>query len=217
MQSVSEMASFVQLWDMVQEVQLNDEQDSIFWRWTSDGVYTTKSAYNAQFLGTYSLFKGQHIWQAEAEGKHKFFAWLLVQCKILTADKMIARQWPCNPVCTMCNQEPETAAHLILHCTFSRQVWDKMESWTQRLVQVPVQGLQVMDWWEKGLAHIPKKERQLKAALMIYCAWNIWKARNRRVFDNKILSPLDVFQEIKAEMHCRTSACGRPELSLFNV
>ena len=30
MQSVSEMASFVQLWDMVQEVQLNDEQDSIF-------------------------------------------------------------------------------------------------------------------------------------------------------------------------------------------
>ena len=79
---------------MVQEVQLNDEQDSIFWRWTSDGVYTTKSAYNAQFLGTYSLFKGQHIWQAEAEGKHKFFAWHLVQCKILTADKMIARQWP---------------------------------------------------------------------------------------------------------------------------
>ena len=146
MQSVSEMASFVQLWDMVQEVQLNDEQDSIFWRWTSDGVYTTKSAYNAQFLGTYSLFKGQHIWQAEAEEKHKFFAWLLVQCKILTVDKMIARQWPCNPVCTMCNQEPETTAHLILHCIFSRQVWDKMESWTQRLVQVPVQGLQVMDW-----------------------------------------------------------------------
>jgi len=74
-----------------------------------------------------------------------------------------------------------------------------------------------MDWWEKGLAHIPKKERQLKAALMIYCAWNIWKARNRRVFDNKILSLLDVFQEIKAEMHCRISTCGRPELSLFNV
>ena len=49
------------------------------------------------------------------------------------------------------------------------------------------------------------------------CAWNIWKARNRRVFDNKILSPLDVFQEIKAEMHCKTSAYGKPELSLFNV
>ena len=37
------------------------------------------------------------------------------------------------------------------------------------------------------------------------------------MFDNKILSPLEVLQEIKAEMHCRTSACRRPELSLFNV
>jgi len=79
MQSMSEMARFVQLRDMVQEVQLNDEQDSIFWHSTSDGVYTAKSAYNAQFLGSYILFRGEHIWQAEAEGKHKLFAWLLVQ------------------------------------------------------------------------------------------------------------------------------------------
>jgi hypothetical protein len=217
MQSVSEMSSFVELWDLVQEVQLNDEQDSICWRWTTDGVYTAKSAYNAQFLGSYRLFRGEHIWQAEAEGKHKFFAWLLIQCKILTADKMIARHWPCNPICPLCNQEPETTAHLILHCTFARQVWDKMENWTQQLVQAPGQGLEVMNWWEKGLANLPKKKCRLKAALMIYCAWNIWKARNKRVFDNKILSPVEVFQESKAEAHCRTLACGRPELSLFNV
>jgi len=25
-----------------------------------------------------------------------------------------------------------------------------------------VQGLQLMDWWEKGLAHLPKKERNLR-------------------------------------------------------
>ena len=52
---MSEMARFVQLRDMVQEVQPNDEQDSIFWCSTSDGVYIAKSAYNAQFLGSYSL------------------------------------------------------------------------------------------------------------------------------------------------------------------
>jgi hypothetical protein len=111
---VEEMASFVQLWDFVQSVQLTDQPDSIVWRWTADGTYSAKSAYNAQFIGSYSFFRGDSIWKAEAEGKHKFFAWLLVQSKILAADKILARQWPCNPICPLCNHEQETASHLIL-------------------------------------------------------------------------------------------------------
>ena len=39
MQTVEEMASFVRLWDLVQQVQLNNEPDSISWRWTADGSY----------------------------------------------------------------------------------------------------------------------------------------------------------------------------------
>ena len=76
MQSVDQMDSFVELWDLVQAVQLSDGQDTISWRWTTDGAYTAKSAYNAQFLGSYSSFRGAglSVWQAEAEGKHKFFA-----------------------------------------------------------------------------------------------------------------------------------------------
>jgi len=74
MQTVEEMASFVQLWDFAQELHLSNTPDSVTWRWTADGVYTAKSAYNTQFLGSYSSFKGDHIWKAEAEGKHKFFA-----------------------------------------------------------------------------------------------------------------------------------------------
>lgn len=38
MQTVEEMASFVQLWDFVQSVQLTDEPDTIAWRWTADGM-----------------------------------------------------------------------------------------------------------------------------------------------------------------------------------
>ena len=49
----------------------------------------------------------------------------LVQSKILTADNLMARQWPCNPVCSLCNQEQETATHLVLHCNFAKLVWEK--------------------------------------------------------------------------------------------
>ena len=91
------------------------------WRWTTNGEYTAKSAYNAQFFGSYTTSRGDYIWRAEVEGKHKFFTWLLVQSKILTADKLLARQWPCNPICPLCSQEQETASHLILHCTFAQK------------------------------------------------------------------------------------------------
>jgi hypothetical protein len=42
MQTIEEMADFVKLWDLVQEVQLTSEPDQIAWRWTADGVYTAK-------------------------------------------------------------------------------------------------------------------------------------------------------------------------------
>jgi len=217
MQTVSEMANFVELWDHVQSIQLSDHRDQISWIWTTNGEYNAKSAYLAQFNGTYSTFTGEHIWKAEAEGKHKFFAWLLVQSKLLMADNLILRSWPCNPVCALCDQEPETASHLILHCSFARQVWDRLARWTGDLISLPDQGLQVMEWWESELAHLPRKIRRQKAAIMIYAAWNIWKARNHRVFDNKDATPADVMQELKLEMNWRRLACGGDELPYNNV
>jgi len=114
MQSVEQMAEFVALWDTVQNVQLTQHPDEIVWRMTPDGVYTTKSAYNIQLQGVYSTFDGRLVWKAHAEGKHKFFTWLLLQSKILTADKLLLRNWPCNPICSFCDQELETAVHLCL-------------------------------------------------------------------------------------------------------
>ncbi|PAN46043.1 hypothetical protein PAHAL_9G159700 [Panicum hallii] len=93
-----------------------------------------------------------------------------------------------------------------------------MEDWTQFLVIKPAPDIQILDWWEKDLVGLPKKTRKLKAALMIYAAWNIWKERNHRVFDQKVDSPPEVMQEIKREVTDRKMACGGLELpSLFNV
>ena len=61
-------ASFVDLWDAVQETQLTHQHDTIKWRWAADGNYTTKSAYNIQFVGSFSSFSGSSIWKTETEG-----------------------------------------------------------------------------------------------------------------------------------------------------
>ena len=104
-------------------------------------------------------FEGLVFGKQKRKESISFFAWLLLQCKILTADKLLARRWPCSPSYTLCTQEPETAPHLILHCTFARQVWAKLETWSQNLITIPAQGIDIMEWWEKELANLPKKIR----------------------------------------------------------
>jgi hypothetical protein len=37
------------------------------------------------------MFDALAIWKAKYESKHRFFAWLLVQRKIITADKLLVR------------------------------------------------------------------------------------------------------------------------------
>ena len=56
MNTVQEMVEFVTLWDLVQQVTLTDQADQLLWRWTANGAYSSKSAYLAQFNGTYSTF-----------------------------------------------------------------------------------------------------------------------------------------------------------------
>lgn len=96
MTTAEEMAQFIDLWERLQEVQLTDQPDSITWRWTVHGYYTTKSAYQAQFTGSFSTFNTSALWKAQTEGKHRLFAWLLIHCRIMTADRLSARNWPCS-------------------------------------------------------------------------------------------------------------------------
>jgi hypothetical protein len=46
MNTAEQMAEFVILWDMVQQIRLSDATDSILWRWTGNGLYSSKSACN---------------------------------------------------------------------------------------------------------------------------------------------------------------------------
>jgi hypothetical protein len=121
MTTVDEMAEFAMLWEMVQEIRFTDRRDELRWRWTSNGEYSSKSAYRAQLHGSFCQFDADTVWKAHTQSKHKSFAWLLIQSKILTMDKLQARNWPCNLVCPLCKNSPETAEHICLHWPFTMQ------------------------------------------------------------------------------------------------
>ncbi|XP_010233463.1 uncharacterized protein LOC104583303 [Brachypodium distachyon] len=118
-----QLDEFVSLWQRLQVVVLHpDTPDSITWRWTSDGIYTSSSAYKAQFLGSIHAQHINIVWKAKAKNKCKFFAWLLAQNKILTVDNLAVRGWSHTPGCSLCTEPHETGTHIFLRRPFTRQV-----------------------------------------------------------------------------------------------
>jgi hypothetical protein len=49
-----------------------------------------------KFKGAIIHFSALFIWHARTEPKCKFYAWLVMHDRVLTADNLMKRNWPCN-------------------------------------------------------------------------------------------------------------------------
>jgi hypothetical protein len=108
----------------------------------------------------------------------------------------------------------ETAAHICLQCVFAQQLWVLIHAWTDGLVAVPNADRTLESWWNDFVCAAAKEDRRKVATLMIYTTWNLWKERNRSVFDRALLPPLTILSLIKEEVKPRALACGQELLPL---
>jgi hypothetical protein len=87
--SMDHLLQFVELWSLLLHVHLDDQvEDSISWNLTANWQYSAKSAYEVQFIGSTLSIMHKTVWKVWATPKAKFFAWLLLQNRIWTADRL---------------------------------------------------------------------------------------------------------------------------------
>ncbi|KAF8715775.1 hypothetical protein HU200_026724 [Digitaria exilis] len=187
---------FIHLWQQIQSVQLNNEPDQIKWRFTVDGVYSSRSAYEVQFRGSYSDYQWDKIWKLKVESKCNFFLRLLLQYKILTSDRILKRGGQANPICQLCRTTTESIPHMAANCSYSQSVWTHVEHLTgqQNLSQAtPIQSMKI--WWSYLM-----NTRTERTQLATYTIWNIWKERCRRVYDNKASTALQLAHVIQQDV-----------------
>jgi hypothetical protein len=77
-----EVSQFVHLWTLVHQVQLTSQPNNVSWCFTTNGKYSAKSAYNAQFIGSFSDHDWKSVWHASMENECKFFSWLVLQNRL---------------------------------------------------------------------------------------------------------------------------------------
>ena len=201
------LEQYIRLWTMMRGVHLLPMADTIRWRWTEDGVYTAASAYRCQFAGSCAPFRSAKFWRGYAEAKCRFFAWMALHGKILTADNLAIRGWPHDPICKLCRIHPETVQHLTLDCHFSTAVRERIFSWHEQLgAPSHPNGRSLNEWWDATIAGIPKDRRREASGAIMYSIWGVWKERNRRVFQNKVLQTEAVATLVHEEMAQRAYA-----------
>lgn len=131
---VEVLHELVQLGSLLHHVELLvNTEDKIEWTQTTDGLYSARSAYHAQFFGTERNKSFKMIWTAEAQSKQRFLGWLILHQKTLTAENLLIRHWPCNWICQLCTEAFEDTDHLFRQCKVTKQIWQEVS----RQKQIP--------------------------------------------------------------------------------
>ena len=200
--SVAHIRELFSLWALVHDFHLDDHvEDDIVWKHADDGQYSAATAYKAQFLGLTHSPIHHMVWRACPPPKVKFFAWLTLQDRNWTADRLERRGWDNCGLCPLCKREQESGIHLFVKCRFSIRLWrsviDKFG-----LVHMDTSNWHLedslMQWWDRR-TDMRNPNRRAMASLTMLVSWTIWNERNARVFRNKSAPPPILLQNIVLE------------------
>jgi zinc-binding in reverse transcriptase len=107
----------------------------------------------------------------------KIFIWLLLRNRLVTNANLRTRNWPSGDTCVFCSaQVDEDADHLFFRCLYTQRNWNDI---LPTNVRAPSE-LQELPHLLHTMSHGPFNQSRTLAA----ACWNIWKERNRRIFQD---------------------------------
>ena len=122
------------------------------------------------------------IWHLKIPEKIRIFAWRACMNGLPPRLNLCRRGVNIDPVCPMCEQEPESISHSLLHCNFAKQVWDKWEGCPINMK------VRLGDFTDCALQMLKSRASQ-DLEILLVTSWSIWYNRNQKVFEDGSLSP----------------------------
>jgi hypothetical protein len=112
--TVGVIVEYLHMWDILSSVGLQQEvQDSHFWRFTTNGKFSVKSAYEGFFCGSVKFEPFERIWRTWALVKCQFLGWLVALNKYWTVDRLAKRGMDYPEKCPFATRKKKT---LITYC-----------------------------------------------------------------------------------------------------
>lgn len=102
--------------------------DSWIWTYSSDGLYSAKSAY--YWLATRAAPDDSNsvwnwLWKNKVPEKIKLLLWFLFHEIVPVNDLRWARGAAPSPLCSRCNHHVDSVLHCFRYCVFATQIWNR--------------------------------------------------------------------------------------------
>jgi hypothetical protein len=130
--------------------------------------------------------RANFVWKSLAPPRVQLFLWLLtqrrIQCRLVLLRKGIVD----SGICEICNAADESPEHIIHGCSHGRGVWTSLNLLS--MISVDMNDLHSVQ------AHSSNPLPELASFVALIC-WQIWKARNAKIFRNEMKTVSQVLQE----------------------
>jgi hypothetical protein len=137
-------------------------------------IYSKSLLFYAFFGGVNCPIANQ-IWTSLAPKKCKIFTWLAVRGRLKTRDFLVKKTIIENASCPYGYNEEENIEHMLFRCPHTTQIWSALGLTT---TQTDMTALLSFD------QNHPHHQNSELSTTIIAVSWNIWLARNQRVFDS---------------------------------
>ena len=166
------------------------EKVKMCWRPSPNKGFQVKSYYNElSFVGV-GCFAWKSIWKTKVPPRVAFFSWTTALGKILTADNLRRRGLGLVSWCCMCKADGESVDHLLLHCSFVKELWDMIFALFVLQWVMPRRVVDMFACWQGSLGH--HKNIVIGKAIPHRVMWCIWGERNARTFEGCELSVVEL-------------------------
>jgi hypothetical protein len=132
------------------------------------------------------------LWKSWAPFKCKTFLWLVIRNKCWRVDHLASKVLP---HLEHCDQEDETAQHILTTCVFVWQFWHNQlaPAGLDRMVLRVNEIYLYVYWWRKASRPTDKAKWKGFNSVVTLRAWTMWIQRNRCIYDGAT-PPLHVAQ-----------------------
>ncbi|XP_022032836.1 uncharacterized protein LOC110933944 [Helianthus annuus] len=208
---------------MLQQQSISLKEDEWFWKNSEQEGFTVRGV--RQSLASQINLNEQaneFVWNRWATAKSVMFVWRAVDGRIPTATALRERGMVLTDYnCKLCGAAEETVSHLLLQCSFAKEIWEKIVSW----VKIPMFTAGNLRELMQELQFL-QRSRYIKKAIHTIATqtiWSIWKIRNEKIFRGKSGAIQTTIEEIKeatfqgVKLRSKFKRISRQEWWDFNV
>ena len=174
-------------------------RDKLIWTGTPNGKFSVRSAYHLLFGETNSSSGSSssggsldrhlwsNIWSSQVQPKIRLFMWRACLDILPTRTKLFDKGLLHSFLCQWCEMEPETLSHVLWQCAYAQKIW--------KACPVPIPSCNENMSFRDFIAHCIDVLEVHQIAILFTTAWEIWNARNRFHWDNKLSTVDDVWRK----------------------